>query len=288
MRPPSGPSWQSRAPGDDPVPEPGPEGTERAGVGAARVGGVTDAPASGSAVPDPDHGTAPVGSAALDLASMREVYDRGRLLESDLADSPYAQFTAWLADVSAAGLPEPNAMVLATADARGVPSGRTVLLKAADARGFVFYTNLQSRKGRALAENPHASLVFPWFAISRQVVVIGDVEAVPRDEARAYFGSRPYASRLGAWASAQSMAIASRDVLKAKYAELASAFPDTGSADDVPLPDAWGGFVVRPVSVEFWQGRPSRLHDRLRFVRATVGPAAMDESASWTVERLSP
>jgi pyridoxamine 5'-phosphate oxidase len=219
---------------------------------------------------------------------MRAGYDVGRLLEADLAPSPLAQFDAWLSDVAAAGLPEPNAMVLATADARGVPSGRTVLLKAADPRGFVFYTNLQSRKGRALAENPHASLVFPWHAISRQVVVVGDVEPVPRAEAREYFGSRPYASRLGAWASAQSMAISSREVLKAKYAELASAFPDTGSSADVPLPDAWGGFVVRPVSVEFWQGRPSRLHDRLRFVRATVGPAALDDAAAWGVERLSP
>jgi pyridoxamine 5'-phosphate oxidase len=222
-----------------------------------------------------------------DLAAMRLHYDQGRLLESDLAAHPLAQFTRWLSDAVAAELAEPNAMVLATADADGAPSSRTVLLKAADSRGFAFYTNLQSRKGRELAANPRASLVFPWHPLLRQVVVIGDVEPLSRDEARAYFGTRPYGSRLGAWASAQSTVIASRDVLKARYAELAAAFPDTGSADDVPLPDAWGGFLLRPRTVEFWQGRPSRLHDRLRFTRQS-DVAALDDPAAWRVERLSP
>lgn len=226
-----------------------------------------------------------------DLADVRTTYDQGRLLEADLAATPLAQFTAWFEAARTAefaGRAEPSSMVLSTADAAGDPSSRIVLLKAVDARGFAFYSNLQSRKGRDLAANPRASLLFPWHPMQRQVIVVGDVEQVDRDEARAYFSSRPYGSRLGAWASAQSSVIASRDVLKARYAELAAAFPDTGSADDVPLPDAWGGFVVRPRSVEFWQGRPSRLHDRLRYVRTTDAAAALDVAASWRVERLSP
>jgi pyridoxamine 5'-phosphate oxidase len=163
-----------------------------------------------------------------------------------------------------------------------------VLLKSVGAEGFVFYSNLQSRKGRDLAANPRASLLFPWHPMTRQVVVVGDVEPVSRDEAAAYFSSRPYGSRLGAWASAQSSVIASREVLKARYAELAAAFPDTGRDDDVPLPDAWGGYLVRPRTIEFWQGRPSRLHDRLRFVRIGADPARLDDAGAWTVERLSP
>ena len=226
-----------------------------------------------------------------DLAALRTTYDSGRLLEGDLAATPLAQFTAWMADAVAsefAGLAEPSSMVLATADADGDPSARTMLLKGVDARGFAFYTNLQSRKGRSLTENPRASLVFPWYPMLRQVVVVGDVEQVDRAEASQYFCSRPYSSRLGSWASEQSAVIASREVLKARYAELAAAFPDHGRDDDVPLPDSWVGFLVRPRSVEFWQGRPSRLHDRLRFVRVGDAPAAMDDPAAWRVERLAP
>lgn len=245
--------------------------------------------------PDRPAAASPPVDALAQLASMRETYSTGRLLESDLAPDPLAQFGRWLSDALAADLPEPNAMVFATAAAAApddlgfaVPSARTVLLKHVDARGFVLFTNLGSRKGREATTNPWASLVFPWFPMLRQVVVVGQVEQVAREESAAYFSTRPYGSRLGAWASAQSTVIASRDVLKARYEELAAAFPDTGSPDDVPLPDFWGGLLVRPVSVEFWQGKVSRLHDRLRF-RATSGqPAAMDDAGAWTTERLSP
>lgn len=225
------------------------------------------------------------------LAQMRQSYTSGRLRETDLAAHPAGQFAGWLAEAEAAGLPEPNAMVLATAqpgEEGAVPSARTVLLKHVDARGFVLFTNLGSRKGREATTNPWASLVFPWFAMLRQVVVVGTVEQVSRAESASYFSSRPYSSRLGAWASAQSTVIASREVLTARYAELAAAFPDRGRPDDVPLPDFWGGLVVRPVTVEFWQGRVSRLHDRLRFRSRDGASTALDEATGWLVERLSP
>jgi len=221
------------------------------------------------------------------VSNLRRNYDDGRLLESDVADTPLVQFTRWFEQALAADIVEPNAMVVATSDAQGVPSARTVLLKGVDPRGFTFYTNYQSRKGQALAENPRASAVFPWYPLSRQIVVVGEVERVSREEAAEYYSSRPYGSRLGAWASAQSTVISSREVLKARYAELAAAFPDSGSSNDVPLPEFWGGFLIRPISVEFWQGRPSRLHDRLRFVR-THDDAMLDVAGSWRTERLSP
>ena len=226
--------------------------------------------------------TPPPEDAPRRLADLRVSYDAGTLDEGDLASTPLAQFTAWFDEVAAAGLPEVNAMVVATADAEGVPSARTVLLKEADARGFAFYTNLSSRKSRAIAENPRASLVFPWFAVHRQVVVVGDVVPVPRDEARTYFDSRPVSSRWGAWASRQSEVIDGRVPLEARLDEVRTRF-----GEEVPLPDFWGGWIVQPATVEFWQGRTSRLHDRLRF-RALAPAARTDDAAAWTVERLSP
>jgi pyridoxamine 5'-phosphate oxidase len=196
------------------------------------------------------------------------------LAEDDLADDPYDQFAGWLAEVRTAELPEPTAMVVATADADGRPSARHVLLKGYDARGFVFFTNLGSRKALEITANPHASLVFPWFAIRRQVVVCGQVEPVSRDEAAAYFATRPRAAQLGAWASRQSAVIPSRAWLEERRGEAEQRFPG-----EVPLPDFWGGYRVVPSTIEFWRGRPDRLHDRLRY-RRTDG--------RWAIERLSP
>jgi pyridoxamine 5'-phosphate oxidase len=178
-------------------------------------------------------------------------------------------------------------MVVSTAalaqDGALQPSARTVLLKDVDSRGFVFYTNLESRKGRELAAGSGASCVFPWFAMHRQVVVIGRAELVSREEVAEYFHSRPRGSRLGAWASAQSTVIDGRASLEYRYAELESKFP----GDEIPVPGFWGGWLVRPQMVEFWQGRPSRLHDRLRFA-ATTASAALDNPDQWRLERLSP
>ncbi|WP_346539544.1 pyridoxamine 5'-phosphate oxidase [Micromonospora sp. DPT] len=199
------------------------------------------------------------------------------LSEADLAADWYTQFDRWFADAVAAGLPEPNAMIVGTADAAGRPSGRTVLLKGYDPEGFVFYTNYTSRKGGEATANPHASLVFPWFPMQRQVVVAGPVERVDRAETEAYFASRPRGSQLGAWASAQSRVIPDRAALDEAYAAVVARFADVAQ---IPAPPHWGGFRVRPESVEFWQGRVSRLHDRLRFRRADGG--------DWVVERLAP
>lgn len=225
----------------------------------------------------------PPGDSPQRLADLRVSYDAGVLDEAHLEPTPLAQFQSWFADALTAGLPEPNAMVVATASPDGQPSARTVLLKDADSRGFVFYTNYGSRKSTELAANPGASCVFPWFAMHRQVVVVGRAEQVPRDEAAAYFASRPHGSRLGAWSSRQSTVLDGRAELEAGYARLQEEYPE---GTDVPLPEFWGGWLVRPESVEFWQGRESRLHDRLRF-RGAVG-ADLDDPDAWTVERLSP
>jgi pyridoxamine 5'-phosphate oxidase len=207
---------------------------------------------------------------------MRRDYGRAGLSEQDLAPTWHAQFTAWFAQAEQAEVTEPNAAVLATATTDARPSARTVLLKACDERGLVLFTNLTSRKGVEAVANPHASLVFPWLQLERQVVVVGAIEQVSRQESADYFGSRPRAAQIGAWASRQSAVLASRAVLEQRQAELEERF----AGRDVPLPDFWGGLRVLPETVEFWQGRPGRLHDRLRY--------RLSADSGWVVERLSP
>jgi pyridoxamine 5'-phosphate oxidase len=209
------------------------------------------------------------------LADLRKDYSLAGLAEKDLAKDPFRQFEKWFQEAQAAKVPEPNAMVLATAAKDGAPSARIVLLKGIDGRGFVFFTSYESRKGRELEANPRASLVFPWITQERQVIVEGGVARVTREESEAYFHSRPVASQLGAWASQQSTIIPGRAALE----ENLKAVEKKYAGAEVPVPPHWGGYRLLPQTVEFWQGRRSRLHDRLRFQRTDDG---------WTVERLSP
>lgn len=211
-----------------------------------------------------------------EVAGLRQEYTRYGLRESDLHPDPIEQFTKWFNAAVASEIVEPNILTLATASADGFPSARTVLLKGYDARGFVFYTNQQSRKGRELAENPRASLVFWWDRLERQVVIQGTVTPVPDDEADDYFHSRPRGSQLGAWASRQSTVIESREVLERRLEELEKEY----EGKEIPRPEYWGGYVVKPLSIEFWQGRPNRLHDRLRY--------RLSDDGAWIIERLSP
>lgn len=215
---------------------------------------------------------------SVNVADLRREYTQHGLLEADAAADPVAQFRRWLEEAVDAELPEPNAMTLATVSAEGRPDARIVLLKGVDRRGFVFYTNYESRKGQELARHPWATLVFLWTELERQVRITGCVERVPEDESTEYFHSRPRGSQLGAWASPQSSVIESRGVLEANLAEVEARY----DGREVPRPPHWGGYVVQPVEVEFWQGRPNRLHDRLRYQRAA--PA----EGSWHLERLAP
>ena len=208
------------------------------------------------------------------LTELRQNYSLGGLSEAEAGDDPFALFHAWFEQ--AATVPEPNAFVLATADERGLPSARMVLLKALDDRGFTFFTNYDSRKAEELAANPHVAMVFPWHALERQVRIEGGVEMVSAAESDEYFAVRPLGSRLGAWASAQSAVIPDRSFLERRQAELMAQFPD----GHVPRPPNWGGYRVLPTAIEFWQGRPSRLHDRILFTRQPDG--------RWKKERLSP
>jgi pyridoxamine 5'-phosphate oxidase len=197
------------------------------------------------------------------------------LARRDLPAEPITLWRRWLADVEAAGLAELNAMVVSTVDADGTPSSRTVLCKGADETGFVFFTNYGSRKGLALAAEPRISLLFPWRQLSRQVIVNGVAEQVSRGESEAYFATRPRGSQISAWASEQSRVVERRDDLEQRVSAIEARYDGA----DVPCPPYWGGYLVRPATVEFWQGRNDRLHDRLRY---RVG------DAGWVVERLSP
>ncbi|ARP87701.1 pyridoxamine 5'-phosphate oxidase [Bordetella genomosp. 9] len=212
----------------------------------------------------------------MSLADLRQSYEKNVLLESDAAASPFDQFAVWFDEALAAQVPEPNAMTLATVDAQGRPSARIVLVKGADARGFVFYTNYESRKGQDLAANPRASLLFFWQPLERQIRIEGTVEKTTAEESDAYFHSRPLGSRLGAWASRQSRPV-SREALEAALRECEQRYGDTP-----PRPAHWGGYRLVPDRFEFWQGRPSRLHDRLVYEPDAAA------ASGWRIVRLSP
>jgi pyridoxamine 5'-phosphate oxidase len=235
----------------------------------------------------------------MSIADLRRDYNLAGLRRQDLAGDPIVQFQRWFAEatgarasgrfhkffvrlykklllIGAAELMEANSMTLATADKQGRPSARTVLLKGVDNRGFVFYTNYDSRKGHELAENPHAALVFYWPDLERQVCVAGQIQPLPKEESEAYHNSRPRGSRIAAWASNQSHSIKDRAELEARWKEFETRYPD----ENVPKPPHWGGYVLSPDRIEFWQGRPNRMHDRFSYTR--------QPDKTWTVERLAP
>ena len=208
------------------------------------------------------------------LADLRKNYSLGSLDIADADPNPFRQFDVWFKQAVDAQLPEPNTMTLATADPGGRPSARIVLIKGVDERGFVFFTNYESRKGRELAQNPHASLLFYWIELERQVRVEGSVVKTSAEESDSYFASRPVGSRIGAWASEQSKVIESRAALEMREREFSAQY-----GENPPRPPHWGGYRLIPDAIEFWQGRPSRLHDRLLYTRS---------GSEWTIDRLSP
>jgi pyridoxamine 5'-phosphate oxidase len=213
-----------------------------------------------------------------DLAAMRLSYPEMPLDLAHLDPDPYRQFAHWLAEAGEhRAITEPNGMVVATVDANGIPSTRSVLLKGADERGFTFFTNYESKKAQDLAANPNASLTFPWYPLFRQVHVSGRVSKVPRDESVAYFKTRPWGSRIGAWASLQSTPLVERTTLERRWAHFAELYPEGA---DVPTPENWGGYLLAPTAIEFWQGRRSRLHDRFRYERIN--------NSQWQIIRYYP
>jgi pyridoxamine 5'-phosphate oxidase len=211
----------------------------------------------------------------MSLSDLRKDYVSSGLSEASLDPNPFQQFSRWFQQALDAALPEPNAMTLATATREGKASARIVLLKSFDEQGFVFYTNYESQKGKELVENPYAALVFHWIELERQVCAAGRVSRVSREESESYFHSRPVGSQLGAWASRQSQVISGREILEDRLKQLEKDYRDKL----IPLPSDWGGFRLAPEMIEFWQGRPNRLHDRLRY-------RLLDRR--WVIERLAP
>jgi pyridoxamine 5'-phosphate oxidase len=212
----------------------------------------------------------------MSLSDLRREYTLAGLKESDVDPNPLKQFDQWFQQALAAGLPEPNAMTLATATLDGKPSARIVLLKGLDERGFVFFTNYESQKGRELSANPQAALVCYWIELERQVRINGWVSCVSVEESEEYFRSRPLGSQLGAWASRQSEIVSGRQILEDRLEALTHEY----RSKPIPLPPYWGGYRVAPETIEFWQGRPNRLHDRLRYT--------LQSNSQWLIERLSP
>lgn len=212
----------------------------------------------------------------MSVSDLRREYTLAGLKEADLDLNPFRQFDKWFQQALAAQLPEPNAMTLATVNREGKPSARMVLLKGFDERGFVFFTNYESRKGQELAGNPHAALVFYWAELERQVCIAGQVDRVSRKESEEYFQSRPLGSQLGTLASRQSQVVSGREFLEDRLRQLEEEYANRA----IPLPPYWGGFRLAPSSLEFWQGRPNRMHDRLRYTPRS--------DQHWLIERLSP
>jgi pyridoxamine 5'-phosphate oxidase len=211
----------------------------------------------------------------LNLADLRREYIKNGLLESDIDKDPFRQFSLWFEQASNAGIMEPNAMSHATVSPDGQPSMRVVLLKGVDDKGFIFFTNYESRKGKDIELNPKSSLLFFWGELERQVRIEGTIEKISQESSKAYFDSRPEGSRIGAWSSDQSTIVASRDVLESRFDENMSRF----AGKDIPMPDYWGGYRLVPTMLEFWQGRGSRMHDRIRY-------RLVDNT--WLIDRLSP
>jgi pyridoxamine 5'-phosphate oxidase len=210
------------------------------------------------------------------IADIRKDYQLQTLSEADVAADPIVQFGKWWEEAVKSDIGEVNAMTLATADTNGIPSARIVLLKGYDKNGFVFFTNYQSHKGKQLLQNPHACLVFFWKELERQVRVTGTVEKVSAAESDAYFASRPSGSRIGAWASPQSNVIGKREFIEEQSRNFEQQFSDGA----IPRPPHWGGYIVKPTQIEFWQGRSSRLHDRIQYT--------LNEEGNWLIERLAP